>query len=292
MPAAYAPSEPASISDDLNDYDVISDNDPRSLESSIADLRIDSPTVAAPAPRPPREVPPSEDAKALFETARLSADDVQALVQKTVTGPGKGAVGPRSRSRSRSEREKSFRLYVDGVFDSVHVGTVHQLRQAKLAFPSVHLLVGPFTDVQIRAHEMSTILPHVERCELIRHIRWVDEVLVDAPVVLSEDFLTRHRIDYVAVEEGSSVDPAISKARLAGYDLVKSIGKAIPTRRTRNVIASALSLPRESAAPTPAMPPSRKLEPSTFTPPTPPATSNDHTSPEQETPEPKEEFGE
>ena len=102
---------------------------------------------------------------------------------------------------------------------------MHQLRQAKLSFPSVHLLVGPFTDIQLQAHEMSSLIPHVERCELLRHVRWVDEVVFDAPVVLSEDFLARHKIDYVAVEEGTSVDPAISKARLAGYDLVKSIGK-------------------------------------------------------------------
>lgn len=91
----------------------------------------------------------------------------------------------------------------------------------------MHLLVGPFTDIQLRAHEMFAALPHVERCELVRHLRYVDEILPDAPVVLSEDFLTRHRIDYVALEEGSSVDPAISKARLAGYDLVKSIGKPL-----------------------------------------------------------------
>ncbi|KAL5478684.1 hypothetical protein ACEPAI_1961 [Sanghuangporus weigelae] len=288
MAPTYEPSEPASVSDDLNDYDVISDHDPRSLESSIADLRLESPSVAA-VVRPPRELPPSEEAKIMFESAAYSAEDVQAYVQRSVVGPGKGAVRHRERSRSRGpgEREKTFRVYVDGIFDTFHVGTVLQLRQMKLSFPSVHLLVGPFTDVQMRAHEMSFVVPHVERCEVLRHIRWVDEVIFDAPVVLSESFLSRHRIDYVAVEEGSSVDPAISKARLTGYDLVKSIGKAIPTRRTRNVTAPALAMPRESAAPTPAMPASRKLEPAPLAPPSsiplPPDDDN--------TPEPREEFG-
>lgn len=102
---------------------------------------------------------------------------------------------------------------------------MHQLRQAKLAFPTVQLLVGPYTDIQLQAHAMLASLPHVERCELIRHIRWVDEIVFDAPVVLSEDFLTRHKIDYVAIEEGASVDPGVSKGRLSGYDLVKSIGE-------------------------------------------------------------------
>ena len=129
---------------------------------------------------------------------------------------------------------------------------MHQFRQAKLAFPTVQLLAGPYTDIQLQAHAMSASLPHVERCELLRHVRWIDEVVFDAPVVLSEDFLDRHKIDYVAIEEGTSVDPEVSKERLSGYDLVKSIGenvrpvyrsgqlkrspgKAILTRRTRNV---------------------------------------------------------
>lgn len=67
-------------------------------------------------------------------------------------------------------------------------------------------------------------MPHVERCELVRHCRWVDEVLYDAPVVLDAAFLSRNRIDYIAVEEGSSINPDVSKARMEGYDFIKSIG--------------------------------------------------------------------
>lgn len=102
--------------------------------------------------------------------------------------------------------------------------TVHQLRQAKLSFPSVHLIVGPFTDGACIADGISTSVPHVERCELVRHCRWVDEVLYDAPVVLDAAFLSRNRIDYVAVEEGSSINPDVSKARMEGYDFIKSFG--------------------------------------------------------------------
>ena len=129
--STYEPSEPASISDDLTDldYDVISDHDPRSLESSIADLRLESPSVAPIFARTPRELPPTEEAKLMFETSALSAEDIQAYVQRSVVGPGKGAVRrPSERSRSRGaggttvEREKTFRVYVDGVFDTLHVG--------------------------------------------------------------------------------------------------------------------------------------------------------------------------
>ena len=99
-----------------------------------------------------------------------------------------------------------------------------QLRQAKLSFPSVYLMVGAFLDADCNQHNIQPTVPHAERCELLRHCRWVDEVIHDAPFAIDEKFLTKYRIDYVAIEEGSSIDPSVDKARLAGYDLVKAAG--------------------------------------------------------------------
>jgi glycerol-3-phosphate cytidylyltransferase-like family protein len=108
-----------------------------------------------------------------------------------------------------------------------------RLRQAKLSFPSVHLIVGVFSDEQIRVHgslsfpaTAAPLVPHLERCELVRHVRWVDEVLPSAPFVIDSAFLVRNKIDYVAVEEGSSVDPKLEKVRLGGYDLAKTLGES------------------------------------------------------------------
>ena len=44
----------------------------------------------------------------------------------------------------------------------------------------------------------------MERCEIVRHCRWVDEVVPDAPWALDEEYLKLHKVDYVAVEEGST----------------------------------------------------------------------------------------
>lgn len=104
------------------------------------------------------------------------------------------------------------------------ISVIHQLRQAKFSLPSVHLLVGPFTDSQCLTHGIITAVPHIERSEQLRHLRWVDEVVQDAPVIVDESFLTKYRVDFVAIEEGASVNPAISKERLSGYDFVKSTG--------------------------------------------------------------------
>lgn len=120
MAPTYAPSD-ASVSDDLRDYDVISDAGPPSLESSLADFGSTLPST-------PREIPPSAEARSRFDTAAMGAEDVQAAVQRTArtksgagNGNGTGTVR-RSMSRDPAERERTVRVYVDGVFDILHVG--------------------------------------------------------------------------------------------------------------------------------------------------------------------------
>lgn len=36
-----------------------------------------------------------------------------------------------------------------------------------------------------------------ERYESLRHCKWVDEVVKDAPWTITADFLVKHKIDYV-----------------------------------------------------------------------------------------------
>ena len=84
-------------------------------------------------------------------------------------------------------------------------------------------MVGVCADNICEQHDSPSATPHLERCELVRHCRWVDEVVPEAPWKLDEAFLRARRIDYVAYEEGTSVDPAFDKERLKGYDFIKSL---------------------------------------------------------------------
>lgn len=133
----------------------------------------------------------------------------------------------------------------------------------------MHLLVGVFRDDLCEQHGQKPRLPHVERCEVVRHCRWVDEVVEDAPWSIDEAFLHALRIDYVAIDEGASVDPIYERERVRGYDLVKSLsefvvifpwssalkhspGRSIPTRRT-----TGLTPLKSAPASTPVATPSR-----------------------------------
>ena len=129
-----------------------------------------------------------------------------------------------------------------------------QLRQAKLAFPSVYLVVGVFSDDLCNTYQKNSPpqVPHAERCEVVRHCRWVDEIISDAPWTVDDQFIHDRKFDFMALDEGMSVDPACDKFRLKGYDGLKKIGacgaktafdapnisdigRIIPTRRTGGV---------------------------------------------------------
>lgn len=95
-----------------------------------------------------------------------------------------------------------------------------QLRQAKLSFPDVHLLVGVNSDTQVHAHKARTVMNHAERLEAVRHCRWVDEVVEDAPWVITSEFLERYEVDYVAHDEEAYESAGLEDV----YAFVKDLG--------------------------------------------------------------------
>ncbi|KAF8216423.1 hypothetical protein K438DRAFT_1558161 [Mycena galopus ATCC 62051] len=212
----------SSVLSDDSDYDIVSP------DNSIADLRHGVVTI--------REPPPSEVARKTFNTCQLSAPEIQAFVSLGLSSPVSQA--------------RTMRIYVDGIFDPFGVRDALHLRQVKLCFPSVWLVVGVFSNNTCDRFGTPSAVPEVERAEIVRHCRWVDEVLPDAPCTLDTQFLVQHKIDYVAIEEGATVDPSYDKLRLKGYDEMKKNGMVILTRRTTGVVSVP---PRTPVPPEPEM---------------------------------------
>ncbi|KAG5646173.1 hypothetical protein DXG03_004226 [Asterophora parasitica] len=169
--------------------------------------------------------------EAAFNPAALTQEDIQTFVQKAIDGESwrKYKINP-------PPTDRPVRVYADGVYDLFHFGHALQLRQAKLSFPAVYLLVGVCSDELVKAHKAQGIMKHAERLEAARHCRWVDEIVADAPWVIDEDFIKKFEIDYVAHDE----DPYASADHDDVYAYVKSQGKFIPTRRTPGISTSDL----------------------------------------------------
>ena len=57
----------------------------------------------------------------------------------------------------------------------------------------------------------------------MRHCRWVDEIVAEAPWIITEDFIKKYEIDYVAHDEEACASPGHDDI----YSYVKSQGKII-----------------------------------------------------------------
>jgi len=133
---------------------------------------------------------------------------------------------------------RTVRVYADGIFDLFHQGHARMLLQAKTVFPKsdVYLLVGCSNDELTHSHKGKTVMDEDERYEAIRHCRYVDEIVVDAPWTLSDEFLEKNKIDFVAHDDvpytiGSGVDV---------YAHIKERGMFVATQRTEGVSTSDL----------------------------------------------------
>ena len=63
------------------------------------------------------------------------------------------------------------------------------------------LVVGVSGDKETIEIKGKIVMNEVERSEILKHCKWVDEVICPCPWVITIDFLKKHSIHYVAHDE-------------------------------------------------------------------------------------------
>jgi len=100
-------------------------------------------------------------------------------------------------------RTGSSRVYVDMVGDLFHAGHVKLLREARRH--GDWLVVGVLSDDTAASYKRRPIMTLVERVAVIESCRYVDEVIEDAPMQVTEAFLAAH--DIATVVHGDDLSP-------------------------------------------------------------------------------------
>ncbi|KAL1216960.1 Choline-phosphate cytidylyltransferase 1 [Cardamine amara subsp. amara] len=159
-------------------------------------------------------------------TGDRTADDLSTAV----------AVSASTAVQSSPPTDRPVRVYADGIYDLFHFGHARSLEQAKKSFPNTYLLVGCCNDETTHKYKGRTVMTAEERYESLRHCKWVDEVIPDAPWVVNQEFLDKHRIDYVAHDSLPYADS--SGAGKDVYEFVKKVGRFKETMRTEGISTS------------------------------------------------------
>lgn len=94
---------------------------------------------------------------------------------------------------------KKYKIgYTTGVFDMFHIGHLNILRRAKEQCD--YLIVGVSTDELVESYKHKTpIIPYEERAEIVRAIRYVDEVI---PQVNRDKFAAWENLKFNAMFVG------------------------------------------------------------------------------------------
>lgn len=184
-----------------------------------------APSIAAAMQNQAPPLPPSFSAAA----SAASASSPPPPPEEETATTDAGAADPMPSS-------KPVRVYADGIYDLFHFGHARALEQAKKSFPNTYLLVGCCNDEITHKFKGKTVMTEDERYESLRHCKWVDEVIPDAPWVVTKEFLDKHNIDFVAHDALPYADT--SGAGNDVYEFVKAIGRFKETKRTEGISTS------------------------------------------------------
>ena len=130
-------------------------------------------------------------------------------------------------------------IYTDMCADLFHYGHVNILKNAKqLVGEDGNLIVGIHSDKTIESYKRKPIMTMEERIAVVEACRYVDRVILDAPLVITEDYIKNNNIDMVVHAHPENEDEKYQKM----YEIPTKLGifkrlEYTPSISTTNIIS-------------------------------------------------------
>jgi cytidyltransferase-like protein len=113
-------------------------------------------------------------------------------------------------------------IYLDGIFDLFHRGHLESFKQVKIIHPDCHLIVGIVSDKEATNYKREPIIKETDRYEIIKSIKYVDEIIEDCPLNLDLKFIEKYNIDLIVHGFSNESD---EKKQEVFFKEIKKIGK-------------------------------------------------------------------
>jgi choline-phosphate cytidylyltransferase len=88
-------------------------------------------------------------------------------------------------------------IYTDGIYDLFHRGHVESFLSIKKMFPNCYLIVGVINDTDAEMYKRKPIYSEEDRYCLVENMKCVDELVKSAPLIITEEYLNKYKIDLV-----------------------------------------------------------------------------------------------
>lgn len=87
---------------------------------------------------------------------------------------------------------------MDGVFDMFHRGHLEAIKKTRNeAGINGKVIIGVVSDKDANSYKRVPIINELDRVEIIKNIKDVDEVIFPCPMSVDRDFIKKHNIDMV-----------------------------------------------------------------------------------------------
>lgn len=144
--------------------------------------------------------------------------------------------------RSGVRPTRPIRIIADGVFDLFHVGHANLFRQIKTEllppWCEVYTIARTCSDEDAAQLKVRPVQKEHERREMLRHCRYVDEVIFELNWSTTPEICQKHKVDFLAhdaapYQAGSDTDNDL-------YGWAKKANMFLETKRTEGVSSTLL----------------------------------------------------